>query len=95
MTDLEKRAEEYLKAKWGTNKMLILGGDARKVLADFAQSETALLSQHILDLQKTNGALTDRVKELENKLENIRYYLDNEIPHEFINEATNIIYKMV
>lgn len=73
MKDLEKRAEEYLKAKWGTNKMLILGGDARKVLADFAQSETALLSQHILDLQKTNGALTDRVNEA---TEIIREYMN-------------------
>lgn len=32
---------------------------------------------------------------LEAKLENIRHYLDNEIPHELINEATTIIYKMV
>ena len=36
-----------------------------------------------------------KIKELEQKLENIRYYLENEIPHEFINEATTIIYKMV
>lgn len=36
-----------------------------------------------------------RIAELEQKLENIRYYLDNEIPLEFINEATTIIYKMV
>lgn len=33
--------------------------------------------------------------ELKARLENIRYYLDNEIPHELINEATTIIYKMV
>ncbi len=39
--------------------------------------------------------LQEQNEELENKLENIRYYLDNEIPHEFINEATNMIYKMV
>ena len=72
MTDLEKRAEEYLKTKWGTSEMLILGGDARKVLADFAQSETDRLSKHILDLQKTNGALTDRVRELEQQIEEMK-----------------------
>jgi len=42
----------------------------------------------IAELEKENA-------ELKNKLENIRYYLDNEIPHELINEATTIIYKMV
>lgn len=62
---------------------------------------TVLLNQQKIDaeqiraLQKQNGELTDSVRELENKLENIRYYLDNEIPHELINEATTIIYKMV
>ena len=35
------------------------------------------------------------IAELEEKLENIRHYLDNEIPHDLINEATTIIYKMV
>lgn len=44
--------------------------------------------KHIADLEKENA-------ELKNKLENIRYYLDNEIPHELINEATTKIYKMV
>ena len=52
-------------------------------------------AEQIRALQKQNGELTDKVRELENKLENIRYYLDNEIPHELINEATTIIYKMV
>ncbi len=37
----------------------------------------------------------DRITELEAQIENIRYYLDNEIPHELINEATTKIYKMV
>ena len=42
--------------------------------------EVQLLSQHILDLQKTNGALTDRVRELEQQIEkmecceNCKYY---------------------
>ena len=71
MPDLEKRAEEMF------NKMIVTyvldsGRSldyARKIaiksVVDFAQSETALLSKHILDLQKTNGALTNRVNELE------------------------------
>lgn len=72
MTDLEKRAGEYLKEKWGTSEMLILGGDARKVLVEFAQSETELLSKHILDLQKDKGNLTDRVRELEQQIEKMK-----------------------
>ena len=52
-------------------------------------------AEQIRALQKQNGELTDKVTKLEAKLENIRYYLDNEIPHELINEATTIIYKMV
>ena len=64
MTDLEKRAEEYLQAKWGTGEMLILGGDARKVLAEFAEQETDRLSKHILELQADKGRLTDEVDTL-------------------------------
>ena len=33
------------------------------------KAETALLSQHILDLQKDKGNLTDRVRELEQQIE--------------------------
>jgi hypothetical protein len=34
-----------------------------------AKQETALLSQHIIDLQKDKGNLTDRVRELEQQIE--------------------------
>ena len=35
------------------------------------KAETALLSQHILDLQKDKGNLTDRVRELEQQIEKL------------------------
>ena len=69
MTDLEKRAEEYV-STMGYNTYESDGHDDYSVqdaLVEFVQSETALLSKHILELQKTNGALTDRINELENQ----------------------------
>jgi len=65
---LKKEAEDFLKKKWGTTEMLILGGDAREVLADFAEpreKQIQIDAEHIIDLQKQNGELTDKVKELE------------------------------
>lgn len=64
MTDLEKRAEEYadtkVKDRKGYNARWEL---VREAYIKGAEENTALLSQHILELQKTNGALTDRVSE--------------------------------
>ena len=37
-----------------------------------SKAETALLSQHILDLQKDKGNLTDRVRELEQQIEKMK-----------------------
>ena len=37
-----------------------------------ATKETALLSQHILDLQKDKGNLTDKVRELEQQIEKMQ-----------------------
>jgi molecular chaperone GrpE (heat shock protein) len=70
----------------------------REIIEDavkFYEKQQKIDALHIMKLQKQKGELTDKVKELEAKLENIRHYLDNEIPHELINEATTIIYKMV
>ena len=48
--------------------------------AEFAykktKAETALLSQHILDLQKDKGNLTDRVRELETQIEKMMSQYD-------------------
>lgn len=65
MTDLEKRAELYADTKYihGTSEWIKI----KQSYLDSTKSETALLSKHVLDLQKTNGALTDRVNELENR----------------------------
>jgi len=51
--ELEKEAEEFLQKKWGTSKMLILGGDAREVLADFAEPR----EKRIAELEKENAEL--------------------------------------
>ena len=83
--ELEKEAEEFLQKKWGTSKMLILGGDAREVLADFAESREKQIqidAKQIRALQKQNGELTDKCRMLEDKLANADYQLegrDNEI----------------
>ena len=72
--ELEKEAEEFLQKKWGTSKMLILGGDAREVLADFAESREKQIqidAKQIRALQKQNGELTDKVKELESELHRV------------------------
>lgn len=71
MTDLEKRVKEYVETKGKEhfrkffNEELSMADLLKKCCVEFAQSETALLSKHILELQTTNGALTDRVNELE------------------------------
>ena len=43
----------------------------------------------------TQHELQEKNKELEAQIENIRYYLDNEIPHDLINEATTKIWRML
>ena len=64
MTDLEKRAEGYCCYNFPTTHT----ENMVKACVEFAQQETKLLSKHILELQTTNGALTDRVNELEEYL---------------------------
>ena len=70
--ELEKEADKFLQKKWGTSKMLILGGDAREVLAEFAEpreKQIEIDAEQIRALQKQNGELTDKVKELEAQIE--------------------------
>ena len=85
MTDLEKRAKTYannwlkevhkleLKHKTDPKPEYIRIQQAYK---DGATQETALLSQHILELQKDKGNLTDKVADLEDKLANADYQLE-------------------
>ena len=82
----EKEAEEYTKKNfcgccpltWKNQcKDFVNCGyhDSWKNGAEFgynkSKAETALLSQHILDLQKDKGNLTDRVRELEQQIEKL------------------------
>lgn len=94
MNVLEKRAEEYLKTKWGTSEMLILGGDARKVLADFAEQETDRLSKPILELQADKGRLTDEVDTLKLQISELikqrQYWKDSSFDwrHKFFKKGS-------
>lgn len=58
MTDLEKRAEEYLNNKYGKHKVYLIK-NIESVMAEFAKQETELLSKHILELQADKGRLID------------------------------------
>ena len=75
MTDLEKRADEYA-IKVAEKNVMPKDGFAehliRQAYLDATKAETALLSQHILDLQKDKGNLTDRVRELETQIEKMK-----------------------
>ena len=75
MTDLEKRAEEYAIKVAEKNVMpkdCFAEHLIRQAYLDATKAETALLSQHILDLQKDKGNLTDRVRELEQQIEKMK-----------------------
>ena len=50
---LKKEAEDFLQKKWGISEILILGGDAREVLADFVEPR----EKRIAILEKENTEL--------------------------------------
>lgn len=64
-----------------------------------SKAETALLSQHILDLQKDKGNLTDRVRELEQQIEKMKCcgncihckYDENEESYEFCEKHQQVV----
>ena len=68
MNDLEKRAKEYATYVNPENGEKSLDWDLFNSLIKFTTKETELLSKHIVELQKTNGSLTDRVNGLEHEL---------------------------
>ena len=75
MTDLEKRAEEYAIKVAEKNVMpkdCFAEHLIRQAYLDATKAETALLSQHILDLQKDKGELIDKVKKLEAQIEKMK-----------------------
>ena len=75
MTDLEKRANEYA-IKVAEKNVMPKDSFAEHLIKqaylDATKVETALLSQHILDLQKDKGNLTDRVRDLEQQIEKMK-----------------------
>lgn len=75
MTDLENLAEEYA-ITYGIGDNFNVS-DYIKFAVSFAQRETELLSKHLLEMQNTNGALTDRVNELEAQIKNITGLLND------------------
>ena len=79
----EKEAEEYVdtvKCEWESETYWVdCRDEIEQAFQDGAEfgynkgkAETALLSQHILDLQKDKGNLTDRVRELEQQIEKMK-----------------------
>jgi predicted RNase H-like nuclease (RuvC/YqgF family) len=97
--ELEKEAEEFTDSKksfWRQGRTCIDSvKQAYLAGAEPREKQIEIDAKQIRALQKQNGELTDKVRELENTLENIRYYLDNEIPHDLINEATTKIWRML
>jgi predicted nucleic acid-binding Zn-ribbon protein len=99
MTDLEKRADEYVsnKADKGNFDVEKFGrayfseSSMKQALINFAKAETALLSQHILDLQKDKGNLTDRVRELEQQIEKMKKYIKACWVEENLNDYSSYI----
>ena len=73
MTDLERRVEEYMKNHFckkvdekymieecekGERTRCIAFEERKEMLVEFAQQETDILSQHIVELQKDKGLIT-------------------------------------
>ena len=89
MSNLEKRAEEYMKnyfckkvdaeymikeCEQGIRIRCTAFEERKEMLIEFASQETALLSKHLLEMQNTNGALTDRINELEAQVEKMKIH---------------------
>ena len=72
---LEQKAEEcymaYLESNLGTSPKAI-----KKLLVTFAEQETKLLSEHILELQKDKGNLIDENKELKILIASLVYEIN-------------------
>ena len=102
MTDLEKRAEEYADKRavaYNMPKSSFVIPLLKVAYKTGATQETVLLSQHILDLQKDKGNLTDRVRELEQQIEKMKCcgncihckYDENEESYEFCEKHQQVV----
>ena len=101
--ELEKEAEDWLSI---TDNHL--NDERTHFLSESEYAEQAYLAgaeprekqiqidaEQIRALQRQNGELTDRVQELEAQIEKVKHYLDYDIPHDLINEATTKIWRML
>jgi len=72
--------------------------DPKETIRKLQESTFSMIDEkntQIKQLDEQGGQLLKEKTELEAKLENIRHYLDHEIPHYLINEATTKIYRMI
>lgn len=79
MTDLEKRADEYADKRaraYNMPKSSFVIPLLKVAYKTGATQETALLSQHILDLQKDKGNLTDEVRKLKILVSSLVYEIN-------------------
>ena len=74
-----------------------LPSDSKELKKDYLKlrSENTLLGERCNQLLTDKGKLTDRVQELEEQIEKVKHYLDYDIPHDLINEATTKIWRML
>ena len=93
----EKQAEEKAIEAYGIgNKWSVCAyKNGYLASAEPREKQIQIDAEHIRALQKQSGELTDRVKELEAQIEKVKHYLDYDIPHDLINEATTKIWRML
>ena len=75
--ELKQEAEEYALNQWEGNLPWSVIQKAYYDSAEPREKQITGLSKHILELQKDKGHLTDRVRELENKVRFMGEQIDN------------------
>ena len=88
MADIKDRAREYLAEHSEYSEIFgqtFVSVDTLTAMVDFAEpreKQITELSKHILELQKDKGNLTDRVRELEQQIEKMKWHkvADGDLP---------------
>ncbi len=91
---LHKKYIEFMRKRYGVTSGICFGNQ-KELMCDFATEMAKEYIKQAQDFEEENKKLKKENAELDSKIENIRYYLDHEIPHELMNEATHIIWKMI
>ena len=98
---IKEIAENYVNESWRSYldldevDLVMAGIGVGKIIASEQEKQIQIDAEQIRALQKQNGELTDKVKELEAQVEKVKHYLDYDIPHDLINEATTKIWRML